>query len=62
MDKYLGVIPERKNKSYIAYSAFFIITTSFYFLFDIPFFNRTIFVSWDNNDNKIKSASPLNIQ
>ena len=37
MDKYLGVIPERKNKSYIAYSAFFIITTSFYFLFDIPF-------------------------
>lgn len=37
MDKYLGVIPERKTKSYIAYSAFFIITTSFYFLFDIPF-------------------------
>ena len=37
MDKYLGIIPERKIKSYIAYSAFFIITTSFYFLFDIPF-------------------------
>ena len=37
MDKYLGVIPERRTKSYIAYSAFFIITTSFYFLFDIPF-------------------------
>lgn len=36
MDKYLGVNPKYKRTVYFAYGAFFLITTSLYFLFSIP--------------------------
>lgn len=36
MDKYLGVDPKYKRTVYLAYGAFFLITTSLYFLFSIP--------------------------
>lgn len=36
MDKYLGINLKYKNTVYIAYSAFFLITTTLYFMFDVP--------------------------
>lgn len=36
MDKYLGVDPKYKRTVHFAYGAFFLITTSLYFLFSIP--------------------------
>lgn len=36
MDKYLGVAPKYKRTVHFAYGAFFLITTSLYFLFSIP--------------------------
>ena len=36
MDKYLGITIKYKNTVYIAYSAFFMITTTLYFMFDVP--------------------------
>lgn len=36
MDKYLGINPKYKKTVYWVYGAFFLITTSLYFLFDVP--------------------------
>ena len=36
MDKYLGVNPKYKKKVFYAYGMFWLITTSLYFLFDVP--------------------------
>lgn len=36
MDKYLEIEPKYKKTVYLAYGGFFVITTSLYFLFDIP--------------------------
>lgn len=36
MDKYLGIDPKYKKMIYLVYGAFFLITTSLYFLFSVP--------------------------
>lgn len=36
MDKYLEIEPKYKKTVYVAYGEFFLITTSLYFLLDIP--------------------------